>query len=60
MTETYNGYWSPTKGDCKEKVQDAYHSYPVGKKAGIVNEPYNGAYKVRTAETVTSNGESGK
>lgn len=52
MTETYNGAWSPVKGDVKEVKQDVYHSYPVSKKESILNNPYAEAYKVRAVEQV--------
>lgn len=59
MTETYNGYWSPVKGDCKEVKQDPYHSYPVSKKAGVVNEPAYEAGKTAEASAVQSAGTGG-
>ena len=54
MTETYNGAWDPVRGDVpKEKVQDAYHKYPVGKVEGIFNGSVSGAFQVRSQETST-------
>ena len=52
VTETYNGYWNPLKGDTKEPVQDVYHRYPTGKPAGILNEPLSGAYKVGVVSNI--------
>lgn len=54
MTETNcSGWeWNPASGEVKAKKQDTYHSYPVGKQAGVLSEPYAGAYKVREAAQV--------
>lgn len=60
MTETYNGYWNPLKGDTKEPVQDVYHRYPVGQQAGVLNEPLVGAYRVGVAASPVADGTNGE
>ncbi len=53
MTETYQGPSSPVNGDRpKENTPDVYHSYPVSKLPGVLNEPLSGAYKARVTVSV--------
>lgn len=52
MTETYNGYWNPLRGDVSEPVQDVYHKYPVNKQTGILDKPLAGASRIEVVSQV--------
>ncbi len=61
MTETYNGPWSPVKGDTpKERVQDAYHRYPVSQPVGVLAESLSGAYQIEAVSAVASPAGNGE